>query len=363
MNYSLRIEALRARLKTLECDALVVANATNVRYLAGFTGSSGMCVVTPTRAWFVTDFRYIEQAKSQSAHLELAIADKGLWKEAIALLKKEGATRVGFESEHTSVAALEDIEKEMGARKFSALPVSTRAAVETLRLVKSEEELQTMQRAVDIIDEVFAYICTFLKPGLRESEVADELAFQMRQRGASGPSFTTIVASGARGALPHGVASSKTIDAGDMVTIDMGAIYEGYCSDCTRTVCIGKPTREQQKIYETVWRAQTEASAALRPGLGCKEADAIARRIIEEAGYGDAFGHGLGHGVGLDIHEAPRLSKLGKGKLAVGNVVTSEPGIYLAEWGGVRIEDMLVITKTGARTLTKCAKPRKILAL
>lgn len=363
MNTSLRIENLRARLKKLRCDALVIGNNTNVRYLSGFSGSSGMCVVTAQRAWFVTDFRYREQAKTQCAGWEIVIAERGLWKETIKLLKKAGATRVGFESEHTSVAASEDIEKEMRARKFQATSVSTRRAVEDLRLVKSDEELEKIQRAVDVIDECFKYICGFLKPGLRETEVAEELAFQMRKRGASGPSFETIVASGARGALPHGIASQKTIDAGDMVTIDMGAIVDGYCSDCTRTVCIGKPTREQQKIYELVWRAQTEACAALRPGLGCVEADKIARRIIDDAGYKDNFGHGLGHGVGIDIHEAPRLSRLGKGKLAVGNVVTSEPGIYIADWGGVRIEDMCVITESGARILTRAAKPRKILAL
>jgi Xaa-Pro aminopeptidase len=185
----------------------------------------------------------------------------------------------------------------------------------------------------------------------------------MKLRGASGPSFGTIVASGVRGALPHGVASHKKLEAGDMVTIDMGAIVDGYCSDCTRTVCLGQPSRQQQKIYETVWRAQTEACKQLRPGLGVKEADAIARKIIEDAGYGRQFGHGLGHGVGMEIHEPPRLSKLGKGKLASGMIVTCEPGIYIDNEMGVRIEDMLIITESGARILTKAAKPRKILAL
>ena len=358
-----RIQNVRARLKKLRCDALVVGNSANVRYLSGFTGSAGMCVVSATRAWFVTDFRYREQAKAQCQHFEIVIAERGLWKETIKLLKKHNASRVGFESEHTSVAAAQDIEKEMRARKFDAATVATRRAVEDLRLVKSDAELAKIQRAVDVIDECFEYICGFLKPGLREIQVAEELAKQMKKRGASGPSFDTIVASGARGALPHGIASSKTIDAGDMVTIDMGAIVDGYCSDCTRTVCIGKPTSRQQEIYEIVWRAQTEACAALRPGLGCVEADKIARRIIDEAGHKDNFGHGLGHGVGTEIHEAPRLSKLGKGKLAVGNVVTSEPGIYIADWGGVRIEDMCVITESGARVLTRAAKPRKILVI
>jgi Xaa-Pro aminopeptidase len=360
MNTQSRLNQLRA---TLGKDALVIANAHNVRYLTGFTGSSGMCLVTPTRAWFITDFRYREQAAQQTRGWEIVIAEKGLWKEVARLAKKSKITQLGFEAEHTSVAALEDAQLELNSKIGAIETLATRRAVEDLRLVKDDEELAIIQRAVDVIDDVFEYICGFLKPGLREREVSDEISFQMRQRGASGPSFTTIVASGTRGALPHGIASDKVIDAGDMVTIDMGAIVDGYCSDCTRTVCIGKPTRQQQKIYETVWLAQTEAAAALRPGLSCKAADGIARKIIEEAGYGEAFGHGLGHGVGIEIHEMPRLSKLGKGKLAVGNVVTCEPGIYLAEWGGVRIEDMLVITPDGARTLTACAKPRKMLSL
>src|SRR5207244_2853508 len=182
------------------------------------------------------------------------------------------------------------------------------------------------------------------RPGLTELEVAAELERTMRQRGASGPSFTTIVASGERGALPHGLASNKAIELGDMVTIDMGALVDGYCSDLTRTVCLGKPTHEQQKVYETVWQAQTTAAQSLHPGLGCKAADAIARKVIEDAGYGKEFGHGLGHGVGLAIHEQPRLSKIGTGKLQAGNIVTCEPGIYIEGFGGVRIEDMLVIT-------------------
>ncbi|MDF2441322.1 MAG: Xaa-Pro aminopeptidase [Abditibacteriota bacterium] len=360
MNTSLRLDNLRARLPRLKCDAIVVSDLTNVRYLASYTGTSGMVVVTKTEAFFLTDFRY----KSQAAHqvpnsFEIVIAERGLWPEAAKLLKRAKVARVGFEAEHTSVAALEEIEKKIKP----VVAVSTQRVVEDLRLHKDDAELEIIRRAVTVIDEVFAHICGVLKPGLSEMEVADELHHQMRLRGASGPSFDTIVASGVRGALPHGVASHKKLEAGDMVTIDMGAIVDGYCSDCTRTVCLGKPTREQQKIYETVWRAQTEACKELRPGLSCKEADQVARRIIEEAGYGEAFGHGLGHGVGMEIHEPPRLSKLGKGNLTPGMIVTCEPGIYLENQMGVRIEDMLLITETGAKNLTKAAKPRKIIAL
>ena len=313
MNSSLRLDNLRARLPRLKCDAIVVSDLTNVRYLSGYTGTSGMVVVGKDAAWFLTDFRYKSQASQQVPNsFEIVIAEKGLWPEAAKILKKAKVGRVGFEAEHTSVAALEDIEKKIKP----IVAVSTQRVVEDLRLNKDDAEIEIIQRAVKVIDEVFAHICGVLKPGLTELEVADELHHQMRLRGASGPSFDTIVASGVRGSLPHGVASHKKLAAGEMVTIDMGALVEGYCSDCTRTVCLGKPTRDQQKIYEIVWRAQTEATKQLRPGMECKAADAIARQIIEDAGYGAQFGHGLGHGVGLQIHESPRLSKLGKGKLA-----------------------------------------------
>jgi len=360
MNTSLRLDNLRARLPRLKCAAVVISDLTNVRYLSGFTGTSGMVVVTKTDTWFLTDFRYKSQATQQvPGDFKIVIAECGLWPEAAKLLKRAKVLRVGFEAEHTSVAALQEIEKKIKP----VVAVSTRRVVEDLRLNKDEAEIEIIQRAVDVIDDVFAYICGVLKPGQSEREVADELHNQMKLRGATGPSFDTIVASGVRGALPHGVASHKKLEAGDMVTIDMGAVVDGYCSDCTRTVCLGTPTRAQQKIYETVWRAQVEACQQLRPGLGVREADQIARKLIEEAGYGKQFGHGLGHGVGLQIHEPPRLSKLGKGKLAPGMIVTCEPGIYLENEMGVRIEDMLVITESGARILTKAAKPRKILAL
>jgi Xaa-Pro aminopeptidase len=357
---NLRLHNLRRALVRMNCDALAISNLTNVRYLCGYTGTSGLVLVSATEAFFITDFRYQSQAAQQvSSEYSIVIAEKGLWREAAQLAKKQRWKTLGFEAEHTSVAAWQDLQKELN-------PVETspaRAMVETLRLQKDEAEIAIMRRAVEIIDEVFEYICGVLKPGLSEREVSDELTRQMKLRGASGPSFETIVASGVRSALPHGVASDKILEAGELVTIDMGAIYNGYCSDCTRTVCLGKPTRKQQQIYEIVWRAQTAAAAALRPGLNVKAADAVARKIIEDAGFGKAFGHGLGHGVGIDIHEAPRLSRLGKGNLKSGMMVTCEPGIYLDGWGGVRIEDMLLITDSGAETLTQCAKPRKILAL
>lgn len=359
MNNSLRLNKLREALPSLECDALVVTNLTNVRYLCGFSGSSGMMIVTNDKTYFVTDFRYQSQAAQQvPAECEIVIAREGLWKEAARLLSAQDL-RVGFEAEHVSVATRDEIAELLP----NAQLVSTKRAVEELRLFKDAEEIAVIERAVKVIDDCFEAICRVLEPGLSERFVAQTLHDMMRERGASGPSFDTIVASGMRGALPHGIASEKTIERGDMITIDMGAIVDGYCSDCTRTVCLGEPTAEQQRIYGIVWDAQVAAANALRPGLSCFDADEIARSIIRDAGLVEAFGHGLGHGVGMEIHEPPRLSFLGKDDLQAGMVVTCEPGIYLEGWGGVRIEDMLLITEDGNRVLTRASKPRDIIVL
>jgi Xaa-Pro aminopeptidase len=361
MNYPHRLQTLRSQLKTFECDALVITHLTNVRYLCGYTGTSGLVLVLPDAIYFVTDFRYRTQAQEQvGAHAKIAIAGKGLWKEAARIIDQEKAKRVGFESEHTSFASWEEIKELL---EPAALPVSIKRAVEELRLFKDEDELEILRHAVKIADDTLAEVLEILRPGLSEREVAAAIESGVRSRGASGLSFDTIVASGARGALPHGVASDKLLEHGDMVTIDMGARYQDYCSDMTRTVCLGRANDEQKKIYEITYRAQVAASEALRPGLGCQEADAIARKIIDEAGYKENFGHGLGHGVGIDIHEEPRLSRLGKGELKAGMVVTCEPGIYVPEFGGVRIEDMLLITENGAEILTGTPKPAKLLEL
>lgn len=359
MNYSLRLNKLRESLPALECNALVVTNLTNVRYLCGFSGSSGMAIVTNDKTYFVTDFRYQSQAAQQvPAECEVVIAREGLWKEAARLLDAKDL-HVGFEAEHISVATRDEIAELLPDAQL----VSTKRAIEELRLFKDVDEIAIIERAIQVIDECFEAICRVLEPGQTERFIAQTLQDMMRERGATGPSFDTIVASGIRGALPHGIASDKTIERGEMITIDMGAVVDGYCSDCTRTVCLGAPTGEQQRIYALVWDAQTAAANALRPGLSCFDADEIARAIIREAGLVEAFGHGLGHGVGMEIHEPPRLSFLGKGDLQAGMIVTCEPGIYLEGWGGVRIEDMLLITDDGHRVLTKATKPREIIVL
>jgi Xaa-Pro aminopeptidase len=359
MNYQSRLSNLRRTFKKHGCDALVIGHRSNLKYLCGFTGTAGMAIVLPDTAFFLTDFRYQQQATQQvPPEYSIVIGKQGLWQEAAKVLRKKAA-RIGFESEHTSVATFEEIQKVLAPAKA----VSTFRAVEELREVKDDDELAILRRAIRIADDTFAHICGVLRPGITEREVSIEIENFMKSQGASSVSFETIVASGVRSALPHGVASDKVLQSGELVTIDMGAKYEGYCSDMTRTVCLGKPTREQQKIYEIVWHAQTEAAANFRPGLGCKAADKVARDIIAAAGYGEYFGHGLGHGVGMQIHEQPRVSPLGKGKLRAGHVVSCEPGIYIPDWGGVRIEDLILITPNGGEVLCKARKPKKILAL
>lgn len=366
MPLSSRRLALQAAMQKAKCDALLISHLPNVRYSCNYTGTAGLALIAPSALHFFTDFRYTEQARAQvPPEFKIHIAKKGLFRESARIARAQKTSngkplaRIGVEAEHVSVAAFQELQKLF---PFATL-VPTTGLVEGVRLLKDEGELEVMRRAIVLIDEVFEHICGFLKPGQSEREVSDECERQMRLRGASGPSFDTIVASGVRGALPHGVASDKKIEAGEMVTIDMGARLEGYCSDFTRTVCIGKADSEQQKVYETVWDAQVKAADAMRAGITCKEADGVARKSIADAGYGKYFGHGLGHGVGLDIHEAPRVSPLGKGKLQAGSVVSCEPGIYIANWGGVRIEDLILIQEGGREVLSHGNKPRKILEL
>jgi len=358
MNYTNRLQQLR-RVLPRQCDAIFVSHLVNVRYLCGFTGTAGALLITRDNAYFLTDSRYAAQAAQQIPDIyQVQINTKNPW-HCLAPLLDKSAQMLAFEAEHTSVAMAEDAAKKL--KKIELLPM--REVVEKLRLIKDEDELTIIQRAANVADACFDYICGELRPGLREDEVSLMMETFMREQGASGPSFTFIVASGERSALPHGVASSKVLSAGDLVTLDIGAIVDGYCSDLTRTVCLGKATAKQKKIYRTVWNAQTQSLQAVKAGARCTAVDRVARDIIADAGYGDYFGHGLGHGVGIDIHEAPRLSPLGKGMLKENMVVTCEPGIYIDGWGGVRIEDLIVVGKDGPKVLSHCAKPAKIMEL
>ncbi|AFH61948.1 M24 family metallopeptidase [Paenibacillus caseinilyticus] len=353
-----RVHRLRELLDEKGIPALFITNATNRTYMTGFTGSSGYVLITASRAVLLTDFRYMTQAPQQAAGYEVVEHAPKVAETVKDILAREGITRLGFEASDLSFSAYRSYAE--GLSPVELLP--TEGLVETLRMVKDETELAVMQEAADLADRTFTHILDFLKPGVKELDIALEIEMFVRRNGAASTSFETIVASGERSALPHGKASEKLIGNNEFIKLDYGAYYKGYCSDITRTVVLGTPSDKHREIYGIVLEAQMAALEAIRPGMTGREADAVARDIITKYGYGDHFGHGLGHGLGMEVHESPRLSKLGDTVLKPGMTVTVEPGIYLPGFGGVRIEDDIVITDQGNRRLTHSGKDLIVLS-
>jgi Xaa-Pro aminopeptidase len=346
-----RARRLQSLMAQHEVDAFVSSSATNRRYLTGFTGSAGTVVIGREAAFLLVDFRYVEQAKAQAPGFEIVHYDD-LYKRLGEVLSKLKAQRVAFEAQHVTVAAKNKMEEKLPG--VSWVPVES--WVENLRAVKEPAELAAMEAAVALADRAFEYIIPRLK-GRTEKEVAFDLEFFMRKEGASKLAFDIIVASGENGALPHARPTDRVISTGDLVTLDFGCVVDGYCSDMTRTVAVGKSDGRQREIYQLVLEAQQTGVKAVQPGKAGKEVDAAAREVIAGAGYGEQFGHGLGHGVGLEVHERPPvLSKLGEELLQEGMVTSVEPGIYIPGWGGVRIEDLVVVTSQGCRVLTQSPK-------
>ena len=352
-----RLKKLRERLLEKGLDALLVSAPENRRYLSGFSGSAGYLLITRDEAVLATDFRYVEQGGRQAPNFRVKrIAGGPGWFPKLA--SEMGIGRAGFESQDMTVAALSTLEKAIAEAGLSSRLelVETTEVVEKLRAFKDEEELRLLTRAVEIADEALQQVAPAVVPGTTEREVAWELEKAMRERGADGASFDTIVAAGPDGALPHHRAGDKVIERGEAVVIDMGVVYQGYCSDLTRTLFVGEPDDAFRRVYETVLRAQLEAEERVRAGMSGQQTDAVARDIIAEAGYGDNFGHSLGHGVGLAVHELPGVGPRSEEPLEDGMVFTIEPGIYLPGWGGVRIEDMVVLEKGRARVLSRAPK-------
>lgn len=352
-----RVRKVREALLERNLDGIFITSPINRRYLTGFTGSSGYVLITGSRAVLLTDFRYMTQAPQQAVDFDVIEHGPSVGASLKELLVKEQVSRLGFEGDELSYSAHRKYEEDLKPVQL----VSASGLVEQIRIIKDQSELDVMKKAADLADRTFYHMLEVLKPGMSELDAALELEFFMRKHGASGPSFDTILASGDRSALPHGTASSKLIAAGDLVTMDFGALLDGYCSDITRTVMVGTPSEKQREIYEIVLEAQLHTVENIRPGMTGREADALARDIITRYGYGEYFGHSTGHGLGMEVHEAPRLSKLSDDILKPGMVVTAEPGIYLPGFGGVRIEDDLVITETGAKRLTESKKDLMIL--
>ena len=348
-----RGERLAGLVAERELDQLFVSDLLNVRYLTGFTGTNGACLVGRGELIFFTDFRYTERARAEVGYeWERPEAERELIPQIVAQMKG----RVGFEDAKLSVRQLARLEAAAG-EGVEFLPAGD--LVEQLRAVKEPEELERIAAAAELTDGVYEWALERGLAGRTERDVARACEARLRELGAE-PSFPPIVAAAANGALPHAEPGEREIGSGELVVFDMGALLDGYCSDCTRTFATGDPGDEGREVYELVQHAQTAALEAVRPGANGKEVDAVAREIIDEAGHADHFGHGLGHGVGLEVHEAPRLATTSEDELREGNVVTVEPGVYLPGKLGVRIEDLVVVTGDGYRNLSGLGKELRV---
>jgi Xaa-Pro aminopeptidase len=358
MDHARRFSNLRRRITKAGLTGLLVTHLPDVRYLSGFTGSSAALAVTRRSARLFTDGRYRAQADAEVSGAQVDIVSGAPAVAAVQwLAAQSGAEFAGFDPTHTTVAELTRFRSELPSRFRRAFLTPLAAPlVEPLRLIKDEDELKLISEAALVGCQLFEHILGVIRPGIREIEIAAELEHQARLLGAEGMSFETIVASGERSALPHGKASNAALPRKGFVTLDFGIIREGYCSDMTRTICLGRPRSEERKAYEAVLEAQESAVAAVSAGVSCGEVDEAARSVLRKAGMADVFSHSTGHGVGLEIHESPRVAAGEKTRLQASMVVTIEPGVYWPGKFGIRIEDMVAVTKTGGQVLTPAPK-------
>jgi len=351
-----KLAKLREMLPSLGVDGMLITGATNRRYMTGFTGSAGVVLISPAEAKLIVDFRYVEQAAEQAPEYEVVRIRDSLPDQVALEAEKMGIARLAFERDHITFGAYEEYSGKVKARLTPAAGV-----VESLRMIKTEQEIECLRKAADIADRTFSRVLELIRPGVAEKEIADEMESIMRQLGADSSGFAPIIASGWRAALPHGLASDKKIEKGDAVILDFGACYRGYRSDMTRTVAVGDPGDRIRQIYEIVLDTQRSCLARLGPGVSCREVDETTHEAVRLRGYGEHFGHGSGHGIGLDIHEEPFFSPKSDKTLQPGMVVTFEPGIYLPGLGGVRIEDDVLITAEGAEVITR--SPKELIVL
>jgi Xaa-Pro aminopeptidase len=354
VNNAERIAKVRAALVEAGVDALLVTNLTNVRYLTGFSGTNGQVLIHGDGATFFTDPRYEARAGDLVAGADVAIYPARITDLLGDNLASANISTVGVEGSMT-LAERDDLHTRLGRDL-----VTTSGIVEGLRRTKDDDEIAAIRAAISVSDAAFAWILDRVVPGVSEREIALDLEFYMRQNGADGISFPPIVGSGPLSAHIHHTASERTFEKGDLVLLDFGCTFEGYCSDLTRTVVLGAASDEQQELYSLVLRAHHAGIDAVTAGARGADVDLAARSIIDDAGHGERFGHGLGHGVGLDIHEAPRLHRISEDTLAAGDVVTVEPGVYIRDTGGVRIEDCVLVTGSGAEVLGSAPKDRLI---
>jgi Xaa-Pro aminopeptidase len=355
-----RVDQLRDKLAGEEFDTLMVLQQENRRYLSGFTGEDGQCdesagalFITAEELLLATDSRYETQARTEAPQFEIYRYEKGLTKEIPAILGKLRTKRLAFESVRIPFLWFQELEKELKEAGLSVPLIPTKDLVENLRLTKSPEEVHAIRRSLALCEAVFERLLKELLPGPTEKELAWAIEKGLREEGAEALAFPPIVASGPNAALPHAVPGNRVIGLGEPILFDWGARLNGYCSDISRTILLGDPDPTFKKVYQVVKDAQAKAVEAMRAGVSTKAVDEVARNHIGDQGFGDRFGHGLGHGVGLAVHEGPRLSPLRPMVLEAGMVTTVEPGIYIPGWGGVRLENMVVVQEGGAMILNK----------
>ncbi|MDK2836327.1 MAG: Xaa-Pro aminopeptidase [Thermosediminibacterales bacterium] len=348
-----KLSKLKNEMTQRNIKAIIISKPVNIRYLSGFSGSAGFILIDDhDHRFLITDFRYISQAKLEAPNFEILEYKNDINKKIKTLLNDLGITKTGFESHHLRYEQYLKLKEDLSG--IELVPISN--LIEGIRKIKTAEEISLIKEAVKIAENAFTHIVKIIKPGIRELDISAELEYFMKKYGSERPAFDTIVASGPRSAFPHGKATERKLENGDFVTIDFGSTVNGYRSDITRTVILGNPSQKQREVYETVLRAQRAALEQIKHGVKASDADLYAREVINTSGYGRFFGHGLGHGVGLDIHEEPGLSPKSKATLEDGMVVTVEPGIYISDWGGVRIEDLVVVRHDGVDNLVKLSK-------
>jgi Xaa-Pro aminopeptidase len=348
----MRLEKLRTTLEEKGVDAMLVSQPENRRYLSGFTGSAGWLVISSDRAALVTDFRYFEQVGREAPEFELAKIKDRFGDLLPGLLADLAVSKLGFESQNVTVDELNTWKEAAEGVEW----VPLKGTVEAIRAVKDGAEVEALRRSARLTDAAFDHLLQVIKPGMTERQAAWEIESFMRTHGASKVAFDLIVAAGPNGALPHARPGDRVIEEGDPVVFDIGCVIDGYCSDMTRTICLGQPPEKYLAVWDIVLKAQEAAEAGIRAGITGVEADGLARSVIEDAGYGQYFGHGLGHGVGLAVHEEPRASRLWPNALEAGMSLTVEPGIYLPGEFGVRIEDLVIIREEGIDILSHTAK-------
>ncbi len=356
MDFQDRVKKVQKKLKELKLDGLIVSNMKNIYYLCNFTGDSGIMLITKNNSYLITDYRFEGEIVEKIKGSSYILTNKGYLKELKESKFFKKLNNIGFESIAVSYFNYQNFKKELGKNLKP-----TNGIVEELRMIKSKDEIEIMKKAAMIAEKALEETLQFIKIGVIEKDIANELEYRMKKYGGEGASFDTIVASGSRSAVPHGTASSKNIKNNDFIVIDFGTFYKGYASDCTRTFFIGKPKDKDMELYDVVYNAQKLVREQIKLNMVFKDIDAIARSYISSKGYGERFTHSLGHGIGLSVHEQPLVTSKSEGKLKEGMVITIEPGVYIKDYGGVRIEDMVVFLDGKKTILTKFPRELQIL--